>query len=180
MRATEDTVKAAFSAMQDFPHGHAALITALDELLTPPEIVIIRGDKNDADTWARNIDAIYAPRRLVFSIPADAQNLPDALDARKAEDRTIAYICRGTSCSAPVRSIKELAAELSEAGNLPDCPQTILSGSERSLCPVSANSAFATAGAITGVPGSPIPAGSNPPSIINTSISGESASLSIR
>jgi uncharacterized protein YyaL (SSP411 family) len=115
LRTTEETLQAGFSAMQDFPHGHAALIIALDEFLNPPEIVVIRGTETDAGDWARNIGAIFAPRRLIFAIPADAGNLPGALEARKAEDGTLAYICRGTSCSAPVRSIKDLAAELSEA-----------------------------------------------------------------
>ena len=114
LQASENTLRAGFAAMQEFPHGHAALITALDEYLEPPEIVIIRGEASEAEEWARNISAIYAPGRLVFAIPADI-DLPESLATKQATDKTIAYVCRGRACSAPIDSLKELANELSEA-----------------------------------------------------------------
>jgi hypothetical protein len=114
LQASEGTLRAGFAAMQDFPHGHAALVTALDEYLEPPEIIIIRGEAAEAGQWSRDISAIYAPRRLVFAIPADT-DLPESLATKQATDNTIAYVCRGTACSAPINSLKELANELSEA-----------------------------------------------------------------
>ncbi len=113
--AAENTLRAGYLAMQDYPHAHAALVTALDEYLEPPEIVIIRGDETEVREWLRNLSNIYAPRRLVFAIPASAMNLPGALAARKPGETTIAYICRGIACSAPVHSLKALTNELSEA-----------------------------------------------------------------
>ena len=101
--------------MEDFPHGHAALVMALDEYLEAPEIVVIRGSQDDAENWSREVSAVYAPRRLVFAIPVDAPNLPEALATKAAGDNTLAYICQGMTCSAPVESLKELAAGLSEA-----------------------------------------------------------------
>jgi uncharacterized protein YyaL (SSP411 family) len=114
LQAAESTLQAGFTAMQDFPHGHAALVTALDEYLDAPEIVIIRGEAKEAAEWARNISAIYAPRRMVFAIPAEAE-LPAGLVTKQAQDSTIAYLCKGTTCSAPLASLKDLANELSEA-----------------------------------------------------------------
>jgi len=114
LQASEDTLRAGFAAMQEFPHGHAALVTALDEFLNPPEIIIIRGGKEAADEWSRNIGAIYAPRRLIFAIPDNAE-LPESLAVKKAADHIVAYVCRGTTCSKPLDSLKELASELSEA-----------------------------------------------------------------
>jgi uncharacterized protein YyaL (SSP411 family) len=114
LQAAEVTLRAGFAAMQEFPHGHAALITALDEYLEPPEVVIIRGVAAEADEWARNVGAIFAPRRLVFAIPADAE-LPGSLAAKQINETTVAYVCRGTACSAPVHSLQQLANELSEA-----------------------------------------------------------------
>jgi uncharacterized protein YyaL (SSP411 family) len=115
LAAAERTLQAGREPMLDFPHGHAALITALDEYLTPPEIIVIRGAAETAGDWAQSISAVYAPHRLVFAIPADAGKLPGALELRKAGPETIAYVCRGTSCSTPLESLKQLAAELSEA-----------------------------------------------------------------
>jgi hypothetical protein len=91
------------------------LITALEEYLYPPEIIVIRGSDDDMVAWAGAVGAIYAPRRLVFSIPADAEDLPGALALRKPSASTIAYVCRGMSCSAPVTSLGDLAVEISEA-----------------------------------------------------------------
>jgi uncharacterized protein YyaL (SSP411 family) len=115
LAAAERTLQAGWTAMVDFPHGHAAMITALDEYLLHPEIVVIRGDKNAAEDWARNIGAIYAPRRLIFAIPTEAQDLPGTLAARKPAGSVVAYICQGTQCSAPVTELQQLASQLSEA-----------------------------------------------------------------
>jgi uncharacterized protein YyaL (SSP411 family) len=115
LAAQERTLRAGWPAMSDFPHGHAALVNALDEYLEPPEIVIIRGEADTIDDWADSVRAIYAPRRLVFTIPANAADLPGALAERVSAATPRAYICKGTTCSLPVESLDELASALSEA-----------------------------------------------------------------
>ena len=112
--AAERTLKLGFSAMKDFPHGHATLITALDEYLHEPEVIVIRGSGDELAEWRDALGQVYAPARLVLAIPDDAENLPDALATRAAQNSTVAYVCRGTSCTAPLRSLAELAAEISE------------------------------------------------------------------
>jgi len=114
LQAVERTLQAGWPAMLDFPHGHAALVTALDEYLTSPEIIVLRGSANEVEDWSATVNAIFAPRRLVFAIPATATNLPGMLAERKSGESTLAYICRGTSCSTPITSLENLAAELSE------------------------------------------------------------------
>ena len=115
LEAAASTLAAGWSGMKDFPAGHTALVTALEEHHDPPEIVILRGAAADIDLWSEKLGAIYSPRRLTFAIPADATGLPGALALRKPDTHTIAYICRGTSCSAPIRSLEALATELSES-----------------------------------------------------------------
>ena len=109
----ERTLRAASNPMDTFPLGHASLITALEEYLYPPEIVVIRGSDNELVAWAGAVSAIYAPRRMVFSIPNDAENLPGALALRKPSSSTIAYVCRGKTCSPPLTSLSDLATEIS-------------------------------------------------------------------
>ena len=115
LQAAEKALQAGYTAMLDFPHGHAALITALDEYLDAPEIVVIRGNATASAEWAQGISAIFAPRRLIFAIPSDARELPGALKLREPREQTVAYVCRGTSCSMPFTSLQELAAEIREA-----------------------------------------------------------------
>jgi uncharacterized protein YyaL (SSP411 family) len=111
------TVRAGWNALETVPHGHTALLTALEEILHPPEVVIIRGDSNDLRDWSAALSPLYAPRRLIFGVPAAEKNLPAALAARKPQAETVAYLCRGTSCSEPMTSLEELASTLKNSGD---------------------------------------------------------------
>jgi uncharacterized protein YyaL (SSP411 family) len=110
------TLRAAWRAMDEYPHGHVTLLTALEEYLEHPEIVIIRGDEDETGRWRDAAAKLYAPRRLVFAIGRDEPSLPGALADRAAvDDDTVAYRCLGTHCELPVTSWEALAASLSES-----------------------------------------------------------------
>ena len=113
--AAEKTLRNAWRAMDEYPHGHVSLLSALEEITHHPEIIIIRGDHDEIRRWRESAAKIYAPRRLVFAIGSDTEGLPGALAERKpVPDETIAYRCVGSHCSLPIRSWEALAAELSE------------------------------------------------------------------
>jgi uncharacterized protein YyaL (SSP411 family) len=109
--AAEAAVRGAFPSLARAPEAHAAMLIALDEHLDPPEIVIVRGEPAQADSWRRELAQAYAPRRMVVAIPADAAGLPDALAAKPPRERTVAYVCRGPQCSAPVESLDGLVTQ---------------------------------------------------------------------
>ena len=116
LAAAERTLRFAWRAMDDYPHGHATLISALEEYLQHPEIVVLRGPADEIRSWQRSAAQLYAPRRLVFAIPDDATDLPGALADRQAlGDGAIAYRCVGTHCSMPLTSFEALAAEWRQA-----------------------------------------------------------------
>jgi uncharacterized protein YyaL (SSP411 family) len=105
--------------MSQHPHVHVTLLTALEEYLENPETVIIRGEEPEIDRWQDAARRIYAPRRMVFAIPADCADLPGALAERTArEGETVAYRCLGSHCSLPLASLDALASALSETGEL--------------------------------------------------------------
>ena len=81
--AAEKTLRFAWQAMDEYPHGHVTLLTALEEYLNHPEIVVIRGATDEIDRWQASAAKLYAPRRLVFAIDAAAADLPGALAERK-------------------------------------------------------------------------------------------------
>jgi uncharacterized protein YyaL (SSP411 family) len=120
--AAARTLRAAWPALQHYPHAHAAMLTALEEHIELQDIVIIRGADSLAESgqgpfgsaeveqWRGELAKVYAPRRLVFAIPADAPQLPTALAEKKALAETAAYVCRGLTCSAPVKSLAGLVA----------------------------------------------------------------------
>ncbi len=116
LAAAERTLRAAWPALLSHPHAHTALLTALEELLHPPAVVIIRGEPALIETWRTELAKLYAPRRLVLAIPADAPDLPPALADKAPRGDTVAYVCRGSSCSAPLNSLEALLAELRADG----------------------------------------------------------------
>jgi len=108
--AAEKTLRSAWRAMDKYSHGHVSLLTALEEYLEHPEIIVIRGDDGETSRWRDSAAKLYAPRRLVFAIPAEEDNLPGALaDRAPVDGETVAYRCLGTHCELPVTSWEALA-----------------------------------------------------------------------
>ncbi|TLY70458.1 MAG: thioredoxin domain-containing protein [Gammaproteobacteria bacterium] len=112
LTAAEQTLRAAWPALVQHPQAHVALLNALEELLHPAEIVILRGAAPAIEGWRRELARLYAPRRLVLAIPADAPDLPPALADKTAHAAAVAYVCRGGSCAAPVESLEALTEQL--------------------------------------------------------------------
>jgi uncharacterized protein YyaL (SSP411 family) len=126
LQAAEHTLRAAWLGLEKYPHAHTTLLTALDELLNPPETLVLRGDKSEITAWARELHKLYAPRRMVLAVPGDAQDLPPTLAEKTAGSTSLAYVCHGSTCSAPVDSLGGLVSRL-RAGlqNQPGDPPTI-------------------------------------------------------
>jgi uncharacterized protein YyaL (SSP411 family) len=112
LESAERTLRAAWLALGRFPHGHMSLLEALAEYLTPPEIVIVREQPGEDGRWQRELGRLYAPNRLVFSIPAGLDGLDAAIVDKKAGDATRAYLCQGSTCSAPVETLADLVRTL--------------------------------------------------------------------
>ncbi len=110
--AAARTVRAGWTVLQQYPQAHMSLANALDDLLTPMQVVIIRGEAAEVQRWAAELGTLYAPNRLVFAIPDDAAELPPALAAKHAAAQTVAYVCTGMTCSAPLGELNEVAREL--------------------------------------------------------------------
>ena len=120
LEAAERTLRAGWHGLEQHPQSHVTLLAALEELLSPVELVILRGERLEIDNWAQQLGRLYAPRRWILAIGADEENLPPALLAKSAPAATgaagdgaaVAYICQGSVCSAPIHSFSELTASL--------------------------------------------------------------------
>ena len=92
---------------------------ALDELTEPPSAVgTLRGSAEELHSWQAELDKLYDPHRLVLAIPDTERNLPAGLADKRPQSGTVAYLCRGMTCSAPLAAIADLLSELrgNEAG----------------------------------------------------------------
>ncbi len=112
--AAERTLKAAWTGLLEYPQAHMSLVNALEDFLSSMQIVVIRGEKDSAEQWAQELNLVYAPTRLIFAIPTDA-DLPPALAAKRGGDATVAYLCTGMSCSAPLVSVEAISLSLERA-----------------------------------------------------------------
>jgi uncharacterized protein YyaL (SSP411 family) len=112
LQAAERTLKAAWPALTQYPQSHMSLLNGLEEHLNPPEILLIRGSRAEVAAWSSTIGALYAPRRMLFAIPDDAQNLPPGIAEKKPGEGPVAYLCIGTACSAPMNQLEQMVREL--------------------------------------------------------------------
>jgi len=108
--AAERTLRAAWQVMQKYPPGHTSLLIALEEQLSPVQVVIVRGATGEATEWQRQLAKMYAPKRMVFGIPSDTKELPPALADKKPMSETVGYVCTGPVCSEPLKSLASLIA----------------------------------------------------------------------
>jgi hypothetical protein len=102
IEASERTLKGLWPSLENTPYGHSSLLVALEESLSPGQGIILRGSPAAMQEWRGRLDRSYGPRRQLLSIPVDAGELPGVLAERRPQDDTVAYICEGLSCRAPV------------------------------------------------------------------------------
>ena len=109
--SAERTLRAAWTGMQEYPQAHMSLVNALEDFLSALQILVIRGEASSATHWAIVLGKLYAPTRMIFAIPTDAQ-LPAALAAKRPGETTVAYLCSGMTCSAPLANLEQVTRAL--------------------------------------------------------------------
>jgi len=111
LQAAERTLKAFDDIMQRNPAACANLMTALEEHMQPPTIIILRGNKAEVAEWHGALDKIYMPDALCFSLDATLIDLPQAL-TRKCVEEVNAWVCKGVECLPPINCLDELIKQL--------------------------------------------------------------------
>ncbi len=115
--AADGVLRWAGPVMGRAPQAHAALCHALEEAITPPQLLLIRG--RDARAWARKADDEYRPFRLVFALPEAIDTAEDGSDPllptylpADLPAPTTAWLCSNMTCSLPITELSALTAEL--------------------------------------------------------------------
>jgi uncharacterized protein YyaL (SSP411 family) len=112
--AAERTLAQFHSAMNEQPGGHATLLAALEEHLTPTRTIILRGPSEELRRWRTELAQHYLPHTVVLAIGGDAADLPPAL-AKPAGGEANAWVCEGTSCLAPIDRLENLIEQVSNS-----------------------------------------------------------------
>jgi uncharacterized protein YyaL (SSP411 family) len=94
----------------------ASLLLGLEDALSPPTTVTLRGESSTCATWQRQVEREYRPRVQVLDLSRES-DLPGALarpHAGQASDAT-AWVCTGAACLPSIHSSEALEAALSAA-----------------------------------------------------------------
>jgi uncharacterized protein YyaL (SSP411 family) len=114
LEAAERALRLFYPALERQPSAFVSLLTALEEHLVPPELVILRGENGALAEWQRALAARYRPATLAIAIPAGRTGLPPALDKTAPDSGVSAWVCRGMTCLPAIGDLAELERVLSQ------------------------------------------------------------------
>ena len=111
LQAADKAVRLFFPVMLLQPGGFSTLCTALDEVLEPTRMVVLRGPRDALRPWQQTLSSRYLPDAMTLAIDPAPSALPGVLN--KPVGATVnAYLCRGVICLAPIGDIQVLLANL--------------------------------------------------------------------
>ena len=108
--AAERTLELFYPTMREYPAGFAGVGMALEEALTSPTTVILRGEPGAMQAWSRALAREYWPSTLVLCIPSGTATLPPLLDKPlpPSGGTVNAWVCQGVTCLAPIHDLETL------------------------------------------------------------------------
>ncbi len=112
--AARRTLELFYPLLERQPSACVSLATGLEEHLTPPQIVILRGAPGTITEWHRTLSQRCRPASLILGIGTDAGVLPAVLDKPVADSSVSAWVCRGVTCLPAISDRDELERVLAE------------------------------------------------------------------
>ncbi len=106
--AAERTLELFYPSMRDYPAGFGMLGIALAEAVTPPAVLVLRGQAGGIGAWSESLARQYVPDLTVLAIPDGAAGLPPALDKPRREAPVTGWLCRGAVCFEPSSDLDSL------------------------------------------------------------------------
>jgi uncharacterized protein YyaL (SSP411 family) len=116
LEAAERALKLFYPAVQRNPSAYVSLLTALDEHLVPPRIVVLRGARAPLGEVRIALARRYRPSTLVIGIETGVGALPAALDKPAPAEGVNAWVCRGVTCLPPMTELAEVEGALDQTG----------------------------------------------------------------
>jgi uncharacterized protein YyaL (SSP411 family) len=110
--SSDHALKALSHEVSRYPSAHGAILTALEENLYPPELIVLRGNSAAMQKWVEDAKSGYHPRRLILSIPATVDDLPGILAQRTPGVDVTAYLCAGHTCEVPIHSLDAFVSRI--------------------------------------------------------------------
>jgi len=110
LQAAECTLRVFFRDIRHQPNTHCSLMIALEELLTPPRIILLRGEQEALSTWQTALIP-HTLQSMIVALPAGLTDLPDALNKPSpANGKVGAWLCEGRRCLPEIQQMDTLVA----------------------------------------------------------------------
>ena len=94
------------------PGGFSSLLAALEETLTPPRTIVLRGPDEAVRDWQRRLSSMPLHDTLVIALPNEIKDLVPALNKSTSNDVN-AWVCEGVKCLSPITSFDLLLTAIS-------------------------------------------------------------------
>ena len=107
-RAAERTLELFYPTMRDYPSGFAAMALALDEIIVPPSLLVLRGAPDALAEWGAKLARELLPRTQLAAIPNGVSGLPPVLEKPQRPEPVNGWLCRGVNCLAPISDLRSL------------------------------------------------------------------------
>lgn len=108
IEAAEKALNAFYPTISSHASSCCSLLIALEEILSPPKIVILRGQASALTEW-RNALQTSSPYILIFSLPEESVGLPPYLNKPCPTDGPVnAWVCQGVICKPEICDLQEL------------------------------------------------------------------------
>ena len=111
LQSAERALQAFDGTIKRNPAGCASLSYALNEYLTPPTLVILRGDAKNLEQWRSEITQHYYPHHLFFYLDETVTMMPKTLQRKLLKDVN-AWVCKGVTCSQGIDNLPSLLSHI--------------------------------------------------------------------
>jgi uncharacterized protein YyaL (SSP411 family) len=106
--AAERTLQLFYPALEQHPNGYTSLLTALEEAIEPPRVVVLRGPPAHLRQWQQALGQRYLPATLVLAVSEAAAGLSPLLAKPLVPGAVNAWVCQGVTCLPPVEKLETL------------------------------------------------------------------------
>lgn len=115
IKASERTLALFYPALSHQPSGYMGLLMSCEEHLSPPQIIILRGNVAEMGSWQHALNRHYLPHTLSVALAGDIQGLPACLD-KPIMNHVNAWVCQGVKCLPAISKPDELVQICKTAG----------------------------------------------------------------
>ncbi len=108
LKTAERTISLFYPVIQRHSSSCCSLLTALEEALTPPQVVILRGSAENLTGWQEALLPISA-HTMVLAVPSGVPDLPVSLNKPVEVDGAVnAWVCQGVRCLPKISDLQDL------------------------------------------------------------------------